>query len=403
MQEYMKTLSISELQLPARVYLKLMRDNVTTLEKLANCDIFKYNFSKFDIEDIQHCFREYTGEPLNITTKQPESQPTIIQSEEHIKAVALHQKIVTSAELAQKNLWDMCTSLKEMRDSKLYKELGYSNFEDYCENEVGMKRSNAYNYISIVEKVSLENVQSIGQIGMTKLSLLATISQEQQAEIAEKVDLENTTVKKLKEEIAQLKAKIDDFQVDIEVSSKKISELQSQNAEWESKHDTLEEENNGLWKENEELHKQVRELENRPVEVAVLEPEPSANERLLQETIKNLQIESQKRDEELERQYREDEKAVRQMLEKQKQDALQQLTDEYEEKIRNLSAGNSVSDVNVSLEVAEALISTATKIVRQIRGLALNDDENIYQYSSKLKNLIYAIEKDINDMERLSQ
>ena len=90
-------------------------------------------------------------------------------------------------------------------------------------------------------------------------------------------------------------------------------------------------------------------------------------------------------------------------MEKQKQQALQQLTDEYEEKIRNLSAENSVSDVNVSLEVAEALISTATKIVRQIRGLALNDDENIYQYSSKLKNLIYAIEKDINDMERLSQ
>ena len=61
MQEYMKTLSISVLQLPARVYLKLMRENVTTLEKLANFDIFKYNFSKFDIEDIQHCFREYTG------------------------------------------------------------------------------------------------------------------------------------------------------------------------------------------------------------------------------------------------------------------------------------------------------------------------------------------------------
>lgn len=403
MQEYMKTLNISELQLPARVYLKLMRDNVTTVEKLANCDIFKYNFSESEIENIQHCFREYTGEPLNITTQQPAPQPTIIQSEEHIKAVALHQKIMTSIELINRNLWDMCTSLKEMRDNKLYKEFGYKNFEDYCKNEFGMTRSNAYNYISIAERVNSENVQSIGQIGMTKLSLLATISQEQQAEIAEKVDLENTTVKKLKEEIAQLKARNDDFQTNIEISEKKISELQSQNAEWESKHDTLEEENNGLWKENEQLHKQVRELESRPVEVAVLEPEPSDNERLLQETIRNLQIESQKRDEELERQYREDEKAVRQMLEKQKQQALQQLTNEYEEKIKNLSAENSVSDVNVNLEIAEALISTATKIVRQIRGLALNDDENIYQYSSKLKNLIYAIEKDINDMERLSQ
>ena len=383
MQEYMKTLSISVLQLPARVYLKLMRDNVTTLEKLANCDIFKYNFSKFDIEDIQHCFREYTGEPLNIMTKQPEPQHSVIQSEEHIKAVALHQKILTSAELAQKNLWDMCTSLKEMRDSKLYKELDYSNFEDYCENEVGMKRSNAYNYISIVEKVNLENVQSIGQIGMTKLSLLATISQEQQAEISQRVDLENTTVKQLKEEIENLKR---------EVEIEKFN-YQTANGNYEC-----------LAKVNRKLQKQIKELESRPVEVAVLEPESSDNERLLQETIRNLQIESQKRDEELERQYREDEKAVRKMLEKQKQDALQQLTDEYEEKIKNLSVENPGNTVNVNLEVAEALINTATKIVRQITGLALNDDEeNIYQYSSKLQNLIYAIEKNISDLKRVSQ
>lgn len=398
MQDY-KEIEISELNLPPRIYLHLKKGNILTVDDLKNCDITAFNFSEREIKEIRYQLKQF-----GITLpEQPEPQPTIIQSKEHIKAVALHQKIMTSIELIDRNLWDMCTALKEMRDNKLYKEFGYQNFEDYCKNEFGMTRRNAYRYISSVENINPQFVTSMSQIGMTKLSLLATISEEQQAEIAERVDLENTTVKKLKEEIAQLKAKNDDFQVDIEVSSKKISELQSQNAEWESKHDTLEEENNGLWKENEQLHKQVKELKNRPVEVAVLEPEPSDNERLLQETIKNLQIESQKRDEELERQYREDEKAVRKMLEQQKQQALQQLTDEYEEKIRNLSAENSVSDVNVSLEVAEALISTATKIVRQIRGLALNDDENIYQYSSKLKNLIYAIEKDINDMERLSQ
>ena len=315
-------------------------------------------------------------------TKQPEPQHSVIQSEEHIKAVALHQKILTSAELAQKNLWDMCTSLKEMRDSKLYKELSYSNFEDYCENEVGMKRRNAYNYIAVVEKISLENVQPVAQIGIKKLSLLATISSEQQAEISQRVDLENTTYKKLKEEIAQLKAKNDDFQTNIEISSKKISELESQNAELESKHDTLEEENNDLWAENEQLHKQVRELENHPVEVAVLEPEPSDNERLLQETIRNLQIESQKRDEELERQYREDEKAVRQMLERQKQEALQQLTDEYEEKIRNLSAASEAQ--NTELEIFNALMQSADKLISQMIDIAIKDRYNKKAYAEKL-------------------
>ena len=106
-------------------------------------------------------------------------------------------------------------------------------------------------------------------------------------------------------------------------------------------------------KVNRKLQKQIKELESRPVEVAVLEPEPSDNERLLQETIRNLQIESQKRDEELESQYREDEKAVRQMLERQKQDALQQLTEEYEEKIEKLSASSEAH--NKELEIFDAL------------------------------------------------
>jgi len=129
----------------------------------------------------------------------------ITVSEQHKQAIELHQKIIVSANLAQQNIWDMCNALKTMRDNKLYKELGYPNFEDYCENEVGMKRRNVYNYISIVEKINAENVQSIAQIGMTKLSLLATISEPEQAEITEKLDLENTTVKQLKAEIDRLK------------------------------------------------------------------------------------------------------------------------------------------------------------------------------------------------------
>lgn len=106
----------------------------------------------------------------------------ITVSEQHKQAIELHQKIIVSANLAQQNIWDMCNGLKTMRDNKLYKELGYPNFEDYCENEVGMKRSNAYNYISIVEKINPENVQMFGQISKSKLMLLATISEPEQAE-----------------------------------------------------------------------------------------------------------------------------------------------------------------------------------------------------------------------------
>lgn len=43
---------------------------------------------------------------------------------EYAKAADLDRKIKVSAQLAQQSLYDMCMGLKEMRDNKLYKELG---------------------------------------------------------------------------------------------------------------------------------------------------------------------------------------------------------------------------------------------------------------------------------------
>lgn len=127
----------------------------------------------------------------------------LIEKEKFEKAYGLHQRILVTAQMAQKNLYDMCVMLKQMRDDKLYKELGYYNFEEYCEEEVGMKRRNAYNYIAAIEKI--KNVQSIAQIGMTKLSLLTSLSESQQEEIQEKVKVEDVSVRELKAEIAKLK------------------------------------------------------------------------------------------------------------------------------------------------------------------------------------------------------
>lgn len=377
MQDY-KEIEISELNLPPRIYIHLKKSNICTVDDLKNCDITAFNFSEREIKEIRYQLKQF-----GITLpEQPEPQPTIIQSEEHIKAVALHQKILISAELAQKNLWDMCTSLKEMRDSKLYKELSYSNFEDYCENEVGMKRRNAYNYIAVVEKIRLENVQPVAQIGIKKLSLLATISEEQQAEISQRVDLESTTYKKLKEEIDKLKKEAEVAKFHEENIREAYSHLEKTNEKHYRNFSSEQEKNRKLEQQNINLQKQIKELESRPVEVAVLEPEPSDNERLLQETIRNLQIESQKRDEELERQYREDEKAVRQMLERQKQDALQQLTEEYEEKIEKLSASSEAH--NKELEIFDALMQSADKLISQMVDIAIKDKDNRKVYAEKL-------------------
>ena len=87
---------------------------------------------------------------------------------EYLRALNLNKKIIVSAQLAQQNLYEMCAGFKEMRDSKLYKELGYTDFGDYCEQETGFKRSQVYSYIAVAEKLPPDFVQSTGQIGVPK-------------------------------------------------------------------------------------------------------------------------------------------------------------------------------------------------------------------------------------------
>lgn len=126
-----------------------------------------------------------------------------IITDQYKKAAELNQRIIFTAQMAQKNLYDMCVLLKEMRDDKLYKELGYQNFEEYCENEAGFSRMNAHRYISIID--NLDNVTSMLHLGMTKLSLLAALSESEQEKIQATVNVEDTSVRELKAEIAKLK------------------------------------------------------------------------------------------------------------------------------------------------------------------------------------------------------
>lgn len=308
------------------------------------------------------------------------------------QAIELHQKILVSANLAQQNIWDMCSGLKTMRDNKLYKELGYTNFEDYCENEVGMKRRNVYNYISIVEKINAENVQSIAQIGMTKLSLLATISEPEQAEIAEKLDLESTTVKQLKAEIDSLKAEkqeatdksidycrqlnnakkdADYYKQQADTSKESYRNIENQLAEEKSK--------------NFKLTNKVQELESRPIEVAVAEP--SDSERRLNETIRALERENIKRNDELEAEYRENEKIVRKQLEDEKQEALRRQKEEYEERLKNVQTADGTSD---DKDVFKAYFSIAyDSFIRMLDFAKQSQDKEFFK--GKVEHLIEAL------------
>ena len=128
-----------------------------------------------------------------------------VNKNEFQEAYELKQRIIAAAQMAQKSLYEMCVLLKQMRDGKKYKVLGYDSFEEYCEEEAGFSSRNARNYISIIENISEEKRKTFSAFGMGKLSLLASLSESQQEEIQQKVDLEDVSVRELKAEIARLK------------------------------------------------------------------------------------------------------------------------------------------------------------------------------------------------------
>ena len=182
----------------------------------------------------------------------------MILTEKKKQAIELNEQIIFKAQLAQKNLYDMCVMLKQMRDDKLYKELGYENFDDYCENEIGFSRRNARNYITIIEKTNLDG-KSISRIGMTKLSLLASLSEVQQEEIQQTVNLEETSVRELKAEIAKLKDDND--------------KIRSAKNSMESDLLNVKSNNRSLRHQLDDAEKKIADLESRPVEVAIQEDE----------------------------------------------------------------------------------------------------------------------------------
>ena len=198
----------------------------------------------------------------------PPADTSLAVTEQYTEAYNLNMKIHTSMQAIQQNLYDMCSALKRMRDGKLYKELGYQNFEDYCQQEAGFTRQQAYKYIGIVEHLPEDFVNSGLQIGVKKLYLLTALTDEQRTEIAETVDLESTTVRELKAQITVLQSAKDSAEADAAQARDAAREAEEAK---ERNRLTL----RGIIDKKVELVHQleakVKELESRPIETAVVD------------------------------------------------------------------------------------------------------------------------------------
>lgn len=199
-----------------------------------------------------------------------------------VRAKDLDRRIKVSAQLAQQSLYEMCTAIKEMRDTKLYKELGYQNFEEYCEKEVGIKRHMAQKYIAVAE---MENGESIHHLGVTKCALLAQLDEPTRTEIIETADLENTTVRELKGRIKSLEKQADNAQAIADKLTK------SENKAW-GEVSKLKTDNEARQERIAQLEREIKELESRPIEMVAAPPD-SDEVRRLKQAMSNLSLQVQ--------------------------------------------------------------------------------------------------------------
>lgn len=301
-------------------------------------------------------------------------------SAEYIKAAELDRRIKTSAQLAQQSLYDMCMGFKEMRDSRLYKELGYSDFGDYCEKETGFSRMNVYNYIRVAEKLPQDFVNSSLQIGVKKLTLLAKLSDEERTELAENIDLESTTVK-------ELKAKIDILQNERDRAMESNAEASHQVFMADKK--VLEMKNKVT-----QLEAEIKDLESRPIEVAVeTDSKEVAN---LKDAMRRVDLDWSEKYSKLEEDSLKDRRELLQkaeQAEKDKQDKLSQLREELDrtkaEYEKKLAGKTEITSTQDDKAIFKAYLSTAVDSVTRLVGFVNehNDSDNYGLFTQKARQL----------------
>lgn len=304
-------------------------------------------------------------------------------SSEYIKAAELDRRIKTSAQLAQQSLYDMCMGFKEMRDSRLYKELGYSDFGDYCEKETGFTPRSAYRYISIAENLPSDFVTPVSQIGVRKLYLLSTLSEEERTQVTENTDLENTSVRELEEKVKQLKIKAD-----------KADMLSHRLEDMNNICDTISKQRDKADRRIRQLEGEIKELESRPIEVAVeTDSKEVAN---LKDAMRRVDLDWSEKYSKLEEDSLKDRRELLQkaeQAEKDKQEKLSQLREELDrtkaEYEKKLSGKTEITSTQDDKAIFKAYLSTAVDSVTRLVDFVNehNDSDNYGLFTQKARQL----------------
>ncbi|MBQ7912164.1 MAG: hypothetical protein IJ308_00255 [Clostridia bacterium] len=198
----------------------------------------------------------------------------------------LHERICYNARKSAEHWVEMASAIREMRDSKRYKAAGFEDFADYTVNALGIKERQAYNYISVIEKLPEEFIRTHATIGVTKLALLTSVNEEEREEILEKIDLDTAKTSEINAAVKAAIEERDKATQQLAIALEEKADLEKENAEYQAEHSDLIKEQKDiradkkrLEEENEELREKLAEKESAEPTI-IYQPDPEQAKKL---------------------------------------------------------------------------------------------------------------------------
>lgn len=240
----------------------------------------------------------------NEITKTAETTP-------QTRAAMLNSRIIANAKIAAESLIMVGRDLKAMRDEKLYTELGCDTFEEYCNKMTPIQQRHAYHYIKCYEKYG-ERLNELSGIGITKLTLMSALDDEDSDALIESGAAESLSVRELEQRVKELQSKCEQLTLDLGEKSKEDNKLEKLQNELErakaeldaqqslkdkqaAKIAELEEKNRSMAKYETELKGKITELESKPVEVAVEKPSAEEITKIEEAAARKARADAQKK------------------------------------------------------------------------------------------------------------
>ena len=365
------------------------------------------------------------------------------------EAIRIDNEIQLWASQLNTAVFQIGKNLSIMKEKKLFEQLGYETFDDYCWEKYQLKHSQSSKYIAVYNKLGEQYLQDHSSAGIQNLYLISQLSDEDRENL--EVNPEDATVNELKAEIERIKQEREGIQMQLfelqekektaeeklqEEIEKKASELAEERAAEETvlakkrieelsekikeietnyekekktydeqarKSSILTTDNEALREQAEQLRKTIKELESKAQDVTVAEPtEEELNARA--DAIANQKIEEIKKQSEAERQIADDQiKALEEKL-KEKEAETENIRAGFEKKLENImNASQNAESTRVENAVEEpdekarfkALLTNVVNDSNKVIEFAQLSEDSA-TYIEKLKGVFENIIKKLN-------